>query len=61
MRRIGFLIGVADDTNSRAIYEAFRQGLQLLYEASWLQNVVGRTRKYEWLLSSIEFFGVGES
>jgi hypothetical protein len=30
MRRIGFLIGVADDTNSRAIYEAFRQGLQQL-------------------------------
>ena len=30
MRRIGFLIGVADDTNSRAMYEAFRQGLQQL-------------------------------
>jgi len=32
-----------------------------MYEASWLQNVVGRIGKYEWLLSSIEFFGVGES
>jgi len=30
MRRIGFLIGVADDANSRAMYEAFRQGLQQL-------------------------------
>ena len=30
MRRIGFLIGVQDDTNSRAMYEAFRQGLQQL-------------------------------
>jgi len=30
MRRIGFLIGVADDTNSRAMYEAFRQELQQL-------------------------------
>jgi putative ABC transport system substrate-binding protein len=30
MRRIGFLTGAADDTNSRAMYEAFRQGLQQL-------------------------------
>ena len=30
MHRIGFLIGVADDTNSRAMYEAFRQELQQL-------------------------------
>ena len=30
MRRIGFLTGGADDTNSRAMYEAFRQGLQQL-------------------------------
>src|SRR5215469_14253006 len=30
MRRIGFLIGVADDANSRAMYEAFRQGLEQL-------------------------------
>jgi hypothetical protein len=55
MRWIGF------DTNSRAIYEALRQGLQLLYEASWLPNVAGRIGNYEWLLSSIDFFGVGES
>src|SRR6516165_8604977 len=30
MRRIGFLIGTADDANSRPLYEAFRQGLQQL-------------------------------
>ena len=30
MRRIGFLTGAADDTNSRAMYEAFQQGLQQL-------------------------------
>ena len=30
MRRIGFLTGAADDTNSRAMYEAFRQELQQL-------------------------------
>jgi len=30
VRRIGFLIGVADDANSRAMYEAFRQGLEQL-------------------------------
>ena len=30
VRRIGFLIGVADDANSRAKYEAFRQGLEQL-------------------------------
>jgi putative ABC transport system substrate-binding protein len=30
MRRIGFLIGLADDANSRALYEAFRQGLEQL-------------------------------
>jgi putative ABC transport system substrate-binding protein len=30
MRRIGFLTGGADDTNSRPQYEAFRQGLQQL-------------------------------
>jgi putative ABC transport system substrate-binding protein len=35
MRRIGFLIGVADDANSRAMYEAFRQGLQQL---SWIDG-----------------------
>jgi len=29
-RRIGALIGVADDANSRAMHEAFRQGLQQL-------------------------------
>ncbi|MGB8102631.1 MAG: ABC transporter substrate-binding protein [Pseudolabrys sp.] len=30
VRRIGVLTGVADDANSRAMYEAFRQGLQPL-------------------------------
>ena len=30
VRRIGALIGIADDANSRAMYEAFRQGLQQL-------------------------------
>jgi ABC-type uncharacterized transport system substrate-binding protein len=30
VRRIGALIGVADDANSRAMHEAFRQGLQQL-------------------------------
>ena len=35
MRRIGFLIGVEDDTNSRAMYEAFRQGLQQL---GWIDD-----------------------
>src|SRR5262245_56375763 len=30
VRRIGFLIGIADDASSRAMYEAFQQGLQQL-------------------------------
>ncbi len=30
VRRVGALIGVVDDANSRAMYEAFRQGLQQL-------------------------------
>src|SRR5262249_24613533 len=35
VRRIGALIGVADDANSRAMHEAFRQGLQQL---GWLDG-----------------------
>jgi putative ABC transport system substrate-binding protein len=35
VRRIGFLIGIADDANSRAMYEAFRQGLQQL---GWIDD-----------------------
>ena len=30
VRRIGFLVGAADDADLRAMYEAFRQGLQQL-------------------------------